>query len=390
MQRRLQRASRGTGPLFYEEWLQKEGIPIYESATGVEDILELPRGPWARLGGSGTFIQLEGLKQVGSLLYVAEIPAGGALEPEKHLYDELIYIVRGRGLAEVWHEGQSKRTFEWGEGSLFAIPLNAWHRLVNGGREPVLVFARTNAPILIEAVRDTEFIFNCDYNFTDRFAGQADYFVAGERRYKGEEGIRTYWETNFVPDVRAALLDDMAEKVEDGQITFFSMASWAGGHVSAWPAGKYHKAHCHGPGALLLGLQGEGYVLVWPAEYGIHPYQDGHGDKVVKMNWKPGSIYTPYTDSGYREWWHQHFNTGPEPARHMNFGGGELSFIRPKNLPRGPAAHVSVREGGRLIEYEDEDPEIRRMFVEALRQKGLECTMKPVVYRTDPFTFSLL
>ena len=39
-------------------------------------------------------------------LNVAEIPPGGALEPEKHLYDELLYIWQGRGLSEVWHEGQ--------------------------------------------------------------------------------------------------------------------------------------------------------------------------------------------------------------------------------------------------------------------------------------------
>src|SRR3990170_2342651 len=108
----------------YKEWMGKEGIPVYETFAGVADITELPRGPWARTGGYGTFIELEGMKEAGLLLYVVEIPAGGALEPEKHLYDELIYILRGRGLSEVWHEGQPKRTFEWGEGSLFAIPLN--------------------------------------------------------------------------------------------------------------------------------------------------------------------------------------------------------------------------------------------------------------------------
>ena len=37
-----------------------------------------------------------------------------------------------------------------------------------------------------------------------------------------------------------------------------------------------------------------------------------------------------------------------------------------------------------LIDYEDEDPEIRRMFEEDLQQKGVEFDMKPVVYRTDP------
>src|SRR3990172_3399520 len=172
----MQQPMRGFGnKQVYEDWMEKEGIPVYRAFAGIEDLTELPRRPWARLGGSGTFIEMEGTKQVRSLLYVAEIPASGALEPEKHLYDELIYVLRGRGLSEGWQEGQPKRTFEWGEGSLFAIPLNASHRLVNGGREPALLFAITSAPLVMNALRNLEFIFNCDYNFTDRYTGKADY-----------------------------------------------------------------------------------------------------------------------------------------------------------------------------------------------------------------------
>ncbi len=48
------------------------------------------------------------------------------------------------------------------------------------------------------------------------------------------------------------------------------------------------------------------------------------------------------------------------------------------------ARFVSVREGGPLIEYEDEDPEVRRYFIEANRREGVECAMPPVTYRTDP------
>ncbi|MBI4282861.1 MAG: cupin domain-containing protein [Chloroflexi bacterium] len=368
----------------YEPWMEQEGIPIHEGSTGVEDITELPRRPWARLGGSGTFINLEGTKRAGKLLYIAEIPAGGALAPDKHLYDELIYILRGRGLSEVWYAGQSKVSFEWGEGSLFAVPLNAWHRLVNGGRQPVLFFAVTNIPYVMDAFRNSEFIFNCDYKFIDRFTGRADYFLPGEKRYK--ERVENIWETNFVPDVRQTFLDDMSLKVQDGQLTQFRLASWTGVHSSEWPVGKYHKAHCHEPGAVLLGLKSEGFVLVWPWECGAHPYQDGYGDRVVKMDWKPNSIYTPFTDSGYQEWFHQHFNTGAGPARHLAVTGGGSSFSARIFSKLEEPFFTSVRQvGGRLIDYEDEDPEIRRMFEEALRQRGVESEMAPVVYRTDPF-----
>ncbi len=358
-----------------DEWMEKEGIPVYKGIA-VEDIDEVPLGPWARMGGYGAFVQLVGTRMSGMLLYLAKIPAGGALEPEKHMYDELIYVMRGRGLAEVWQEGEAKRTFEWGEGSWFAMPLNAWHRLVNGGQEPVLLMVNTTAPTAIAAFRNAEFVYNCDYKFTDRYKGQTNYFLASKNRHK--VGKRPVWETNFVPDVNTAYIDDFADKAgPGGKITWIWMTAWPSMHLSEWPMGKYHKAHCHGPGAILVGLKSKGYALVWPQQYGPHPFQDGHGDKVVKVSWKPNSIYT--SGAGPGDWFHQHFNTGPEPARHLNpmgSAGGEVRW----------GGAISVREpGGRLVEYEDEDPEIRRMFEEELRQNGVECTMPKVVYRTDPF-----
>ncbi|MFC2073040.1 cupin domain-containing protein [Chloroflexota bacterium] len=363
----------------YDEWMEKEGIPIYRESYNIEDMTELPRGPWARLGGKGTFIEMAGAKAAGKQLYVAEIPAGGALEPEKHMYDEMLYIVRGRGLAEVWYEGQGKVSFEWGEGSLFGIPLNAWHRLVNGGREPVLVFGQSAAPIVMNTFRNTEFVFNCDYNFTDRFTGQADYFVAGKKPTEGERGG---WETNFVPDVRTVLSG------KGGGTVGFNMASWNGSHVSAWPAGNYtRQAHYHRPGATIVGVKGEGYGLLWHRKYGIHPFQDGYGDKVVKAPWKPGTIYIPLS-----EWFHQHFYTqGPEPGIQLKVMGRGTLAISPlteEQLGNEDTGNISVREGGTMIKYEDEDPEVRRMFEEELRKNGVECTMEPVVYRTDSFRFS--
>ncbi|MFC1943789.1 cupin domain-containing protein [Chloroflexota bacterium] len=380
------KVQRKAGTQFYEEWMQKEGIPIYVGSVGVEDLTELPRQPWARHGGLGTFIEIAGTKEEGALLYVVEIPAGGSLEPEKHLYNELIYILRGRGLTEVWHEGQSKHSFEWGEGSLFAIPTNAWHRLVNGGQQPVFYLAKTTAPVVIDAFQNTDFIFNCDYKFTDRYTGRADYFQATEDRHK--EGARTFWETNFVPDVRAATLDPLPQKVQGGNITHIRLATWGECHIAEWPAGVHHKAHYGGAGgAVLLGLQSKGYVLVWPKWCGIHPYQDGHEDKVIRMDWKPGSIYCSGAGPGEGgQWFHCHYNTGPEPARQAALKGG----TRRQVSQEGRGQFESLREGdllGRVIEYDDEDPEIRRIFKEELRKNGVEFAMEPVVYRTDPFPY---
>ena len=58
--------------------------------------------------------------------------------PENHLYEELIYIIKGVGAMEFWSPGDDKRKmhFEWQEGSLSAVPLNTRHRMINGSNEP--------------------------------------------------------------------------------------------------------------------------------------------------------------------------------------------------------------------------------------------------------------
>ena len=57
----------------------------------MEDVTELPRKPWARTGGQGAYIQLKGMEGFTGM-YVGEIPAGEALNIERHLYEKIIYI----------------------------------------------------------------------------------------------------------------------------------------------------------------------------------------------------------------------------------------------------------------------------------------------------------
>ena len=144
----------------YKQWVETEGIPLIESFF-VEDIASEPLAPWPRTGGLGVRLCLEGTGETNDA-YICEIPAGKALEPEKHMYEELIFVVRGRGATSIWNEGEPKRTFEWQEGSLFSPPLNAWHQPFNGnGNEPARFLAVTSAPCMINLIHNTDFIFNC-------------------------------------------------------------------------------------------------------------------------------------------------------------------------------------------------------------------------------------
>ena len=365
----------------YWQWVESQGLPIYDG-FGIEDVRALELAPWSRTGGLGAFIQLYGLEGITGL-YVGEIPPGGALEPEKHLYEKVITILDGRGTTQMWQEGGKPQVFEWGRGSLFATPLNAWHRLLNGsGSEPVRFLAGTNAPIIMDLFHNTDFIFGDSFQFTDRYNGEADYFAESEDRFPAGRFGSMYWATNFIPDLERARVDARERKGAGTKITSLEIAhNSLVGHISDWPVGRYHKAHFHGPGAVLLILRSTGYVLLWPKELGIHPYQAGKGDEVVRFNWKPGSIYCPPTG-----WIHQHLNTGPEPALQLAIRYGsrrhpvefDLSLRRAED-----GVMASIRDGGTLIEYEDQDPQIRKDFEASLAANGIASEMPPVRYAED-------
>jgi quercetin dioxygenase-like cupin family protein len=364
----------------YVRWMEEEGIPIFDGLA-VEDVTELPRKPWARMGGNGSYIQLKGGGGVTGM-YVVEIPPGGALNPERHMYDELLYALKGHGSTEVWYDGMRKQAFEWSEGSLFAPPLNTWHRHYNGSREPAFLLAVTTAPIIIDFFRDPEFVFNNSYAFKSRYNGEDSYFAMSDRRYKATR--TSMWDTNFIADARVATVENAPYKVAEGGITCFEMADNSLiGHISEWPSGIYHKAHYHAAGAILLVVRSYGYIYMWPKELGVRPFQNGKGDQVVKCNWKPGSIYSPPDG-----WFHTHLNSGPEPARHVALRLGSrknpttIHDASTRNNREGPT--TSLREGGTLIEYEDEDPEIRRVFLEECKTNRVENRMPPITYRNDP------
>lgn len=354
----------------YERWIEKERVPVVES-YGVENLRSLPLGNWERLGCRGAYVELRGLEGITGM-YVAEIEPGGALKPERHMYEEVLLILSGQGRAEIRQQGRETQTIEWQAGTLFSPPLNAWHCLVNRGKEPAFFAAVTTAPMVFDHFHNDGFVFNCDYPFTDRYDGQEGYFAPGERRYLSRNNKQWIWETNFILDVNQAVLDPQEHKGAGVQLTQFEICgNTLIGHLAQWLVGRYHKAHYHGGGAVLIILRSEGYSLMWPNEWGSKPFANGYGERVVRVDWMPGSAFSPPTG-----WFHQHFNTGSEPALQLALRCGSYHFplgIRVSAIRAG--VYRSVREGGTLIEYEDEDLEIQRIYEAEIARKGIESRM---------------
>ncbi len=342
---------------FYEKWAKAEGIPIYEG-FGVESLSALELGTWERMGGNGCFLHLKGGEE-STNSYVCEIEPAKNLKPEKHMYEELVLIVQGTGATSIWQEGGPPQTFEWQEGSLFAIPLNAWHQHFNGrSAKPARFVGTTNAPITMNLYHNLDYIFNNNFIFRDRFSGEQGYFNGSGKFYDIEGLTVKCWETNFIPDVSRFETYELKERGGSGSSVIFEMANGTmASHISEFGVGCYKKAHRHGPGANIIMLRGEGYSLMW----------QGEEEKVV-IPWHAGSLFVP--PGG---WFHQHFNTGKEPARYvaLKYSGGH------KNpLNKAWRSLENVKKGGDQIEYEDEAPEIGAMYRRELAKKGVELRMK--------------
>src|SRR6267154_5295632 len=341
----------------YTRFIRGEGLEII-GAHYVPSLHTVELKPWARRGGNFVFINHEA-SRTSNDCYVCEIPPGKKLEPHRQLFEEMILVLDGRGSTTVWNDAGHRITFEWKAGSLFAIPLNAWHQHFNGsGKEPARYVAVTNGPPVINLYEDIDFVFNSKHDFKGRFNGEPDYFSA-----KGEQkGLLL--QTNFVADAVNLPLISAKERGAGGGHIRFNMAKGSmNSHISQFPVGTYKKGHAHGPGAHVIVLTGEGYSLMWP-----------EGGEPRRYDWQAGSMIVPPN-----MWFHQHFNTGTAPARYLAFKHEATSIRNEQGVPK---AWISRRLGGDQIDYADEPPAIRKLFTDALAEHDLKPRMEEA-YRAE-------
>src|SRR6059058_1248778 len=177
----------------YTCWIRAEGLDIIP-ALYVRNLRKVELKPWARRGGNAVFVNHDA-SRISNDSYVMEIPPGKKLEPHRQLFEEMILILEGRGSTTVWNNEGKRITFEWKAGSLFAIPLNAWHQHFNGsGTQAARYVGVTNAPPVINLYEDLDFIFGCDHDFKNRFNGEPDYFNGS-----GTQAARYVGVTNAPP-----------------------------------------------------------------------------------------------------------------------------------------------------------------------------------------------
>lgn len=341
----------------YEKWIHSEGIPVI-GGYFIGNLNRVALKNWKRKNGKGAFINLIG-NQNSTDAYLCEIAPSGKLHPQRHLFEEIIYILSGRGATTIWNEDLARQSFEWQEGSLFAIPLNTWHQHFNGqGDKPCQYIAATNAPLVFNLFHNLDFIFNDKFVFNDRYSGQKDYFSNPGKLLTSisAEGLAPPLETNFVPDIRTVKLQNLDKRGGENFSLCFELAdNTMTSHVSEFAVGTYKKAHRHGPGANIVIISGTGYSLMWQ-----------EGKPLVKVPWQSGSMFVPPD-----RWFHQHFNTGAEPVRYLALRWGSQKNIFPAIWKADEGSAV----GKDQIAYEDENPEIRIRYEAELSKTGIKSRM---------------
>lgn len=367
-------------PTPYDTFMEEEGIPVFRG-LGIKNVRDLPLKPWRRLGGQGSYIQLFGTETKWGC-YVVEVPAAGTLNPEKHMFEKIYMVIEGRGSTEVWVDGTDKKhVFEWQKGSIFSIPINAWHRVVNATNSPALLQAGTTAPVVLNALQSVDAVFQNPFVFNDRFSAAEDFYQAKTEVEADPVRGLAMRRTNLVTDaINCDLpLDNRRSpgyrRIEP-LMTNNNFYFWIGQHVN----GRYSKAHAHTSAAILCCLKGKGYTYTWPEHLGPTPWQDGHGDQVQRLDYEPGGMVT--AAPGGARWYHQHFSVSSDDFRLSAWFGPH----NPGRDPGPPGQKHSdytardLHEGGTAIPYWMEDPFLRKEYEAELKAAGVESRMKPELF----------
>lgn len=343
----------------YEQWIASTDLPIHRGYH-LEDLRTVELGWWDERQCGAAFCVLAGQEGI-SEVRVSEVPPARSTAPTRMAFDEIVYVVDGRGLTSVWVEDRPPKTFEWQKHSLFLLPRNHHYQFSNTqGDRPARLLHYNSLPLAMQLIPDPDFFFKHvheDPRLLYADGGATFYSEARAVSDANEQSRGTFWVGNFFPDMRAwDKVIPFKGRGAGGHVVWIRYPNaplW--NHMSVFPSRTYKKAHRHGPGTLIVIPEGEGYSFMWP---------EGH-DKVF-IPWHEASVFVPPN-----RWFHQHFNVSAHADRYLAF-----------HSPRG-AGDWSERVEDRArdqIEYVGEDPIIRQTFEAELARRGVTSVMPDEAY----------
>jgi hypothetical protein len=313
-------------------WHSAEALERIDSIAGV-DLGATALKPWPPHEARAALLRrADAPEPIDSCL--CEIDPGKSLSLQRYRFEQLIYVLAGRGATELRADGGERTSFEWRAGALFCVPAHASYRHFNGsGKDPVRFIALPSAPGAIRPP-DTQ----CD-----------------------GIGADAVYETTYLADaVNMPLLATGAHGA-GGTLRVQLVKSSLICRITQLPPATYGKAHWRPTGAYTIVLAGEGYALLWP--------DDGAR---VRHAWRQGILL-----AHPRGHWCQYFNPCASFARFLTLTSS-AACGRSTPYDRESSGHRAVRRIG----YAQEAPDIRLAFADALAQRGMISRMQSV-YAAD-------
>ncbi len=283
----------------YERWFadNKATMPSFEGLV-IQDARTEPLEHWEQFGVDGLYIKMADYQITDG--WILEIPPGGSIKPQRHLFEAGMYFFGGPGRIILQQEGRRPQQIEYGHRALYSVPPNVRYQIFNDSDDVVRIVAVTSFPFVMNSFDNVDFVFDNDFTFTDRYDAEEDY--ASYSEHTGDNDTVT----NFVPDALEFELDSYDHRGEGTTNMHWKMSgnSIIDMHVSEMPGGLYKKAHRHSSDAFILLTSGEGYSLTWP---------EGRYEDRIRVDWTEGTIFVPPI-----YWYHQHLNPHPtDSARYL-------------------------------------------------------------------------
>ena len=359
----------------WEKFLRAENIPVYRGFA-IEDLTKSKLAPWKRYGANGAYVYLDGAGGI-TTGFILEVAPGQKTTPVRHMYESRVVVLTGEGETHFWQEGGKKVTAHFKHGTLFPFPLNVWYEIVNTGKEPARMYGVGWAPMAIDFFRDLTFIFNNNHNFMDRFDGRLDFFrpEPAEMNPNRHDGLGyAVSVTNLVPDVDTVKLYPAGHGVMEtawrqagGSGTVNRHSRWRSiTWIPTWNSSspRFTNWARHGPGANVMYLGGHGYSLIWPPRSVLRRSRMAKAIKWFASNGVPTRFCSAIELVS--------------PALQSQPNAGAISQSSRLWKPGANVVFkVVFQEYPIAIDYQAEDPQIRKMFEQECIKNGVNRSCRP-------------
>src|SRR5258707_14440295 len=82
----------------YLDWVETEGLRSVDAVA--VDLFAVETAMWPRYGVKAAAVHLKGRGDFANM-FVFDIPPGGAAAPQRHLYEDGVYVLAGAGSTQV-------------------------------------------------------------------------------------------------------------------------------------------------------------------------------------------------------------------------------------------------------------------------------------------------